>query len=50
MAWKDQQEFIDALEKAGELIRVKTYVNPKLEMAEVNCLARARPLERFPMK
>jgi 4-hydroxy-3-polyprenylbenzoate decarboxylase len=35
MAWKDQQQFIDALEKAGELIRIKTYVDPKLEMAEI---------------
>ncbi|MEO6611228.1 MAG: menaquinone biosynthesis decarboxylase [Chitinophagaceae bacterium] len=35
MAWKNQQQFIDALEKAGELIRVKTYVDPKLEMAEI---------------
>jgi 4-hydroxy-3-polyprenylbenzoate decarboxylase len=35
MAWKNQQQFIDALEKAGELIRIKTYVDPKLEMAEI---------------
>jgi 4-hydroxy-3-polyprenylbenzoate decarboxylase len=35
MAWKNQQHFIDALEKAGELVRIKTYVNPKLEMAEI---------------
>ncbi len=35
MAWKDQQQFIDALEKAGELLRVKNYVDPKLEMAEI---------------
>lgn len=35
MAWKNQQEFIDALEKAGELIRIKAYVNPKLEIAEI---------------
>jgi 4-hydroxy-3-polyprenylbenzoate decarboxylase len=35
MAYKNQQQFIDALEKAGELIRIKTYVNPKLEMAEI---------------
>ena len=35
MAWKNQQQFIDALEKAGELVRIKTYVNPKLEIAEV---------------
>ena len=35
MAYKNQQHFIDALEKAGELIRVKTFVNPKLEIAEI---------------
>ncbi len=35
MAYKDQQHFIEALEKAGELVRIKTYVNPKLEMAEI---------------
>ena len=35
MAYKNQQQFIEALEKAGELVRIKTYVNPKLEIAEV---------------
>jgi 4-hydroxy-3-polyprenylbenzoate decarboxylase len=35
MAYKNQQHFIDALEKAGELARVKTYVNPRLEIAEI---------------
>jgi 4-hydroxy-3-polyprenylbenzoate decarboxylase len=35
MAYKNQQHFIDTLEKAGELVRVGTYVNPKLEMAEI---------------
>ncbi|ULQ57639.1 menaquinone biosynthesis decarboxylase [Flavihumibacter rivuli] len=35
MAYKNQQEFIDALERAGELIRIKTYVDPHLEIAEV---------------
>src|ERR1700742_5105363 len=35
MAYKNQQEFIEALDKAGELVRIKTYVNPKLEMAEI---------------
>lgn len=35
MAYKNQQQFIDALDKAGELIRIKTYVSPKLEMAEI---------------
>jgi 4-hydroxy-3-polyprenylbenzoate decarboxylase len=35
MAWKNQQHFIEALEKAGELVRIKTYVDPKLEIAEI---------------
>lgn len=35
MAFKNQQEFIDALEQAGELVRIKEYVNPKLEIAEI---------------
>ncbi|HEV8507526.1 MAG TPA: menaquinone biosynthesis decarboxylase, partial [Chitinophagaceae bacterium] len=35
MAYKNQQQFIEALERAGELVRVKSYVNPKLEMAEI---------------
>src|SRR5450432_3406707 len=35
MAYRNQQEFIDALEKAGELLRIRTYVDPKLEIAEI---------------
>ncbi|MGZ5134627.1 MAG: menaquinone biosynthesis decarboxylase [Flavitalea sp.] len=35
MGYKNQQHFIETLEKAGELVRIKTYVNPKLEIAEV---------------
>src|SRR5918911_4107012 len=35
MAYKNQQQFIEALEKAGELVRIKAYVNPKLEIAEI---------------
>jgi 4-hydroxy-3-polyprenylbenzoate decarboxylase len=35
MAYKNQQHFIDALEKAGELVRIKTFVDPKLEIAEI---------------
>src|SRR5258708_2156425 len=35
MAYKNQQQFIDTLEKAGELLRMKTFVDPKLEMAEI---------------
>ena len=35
MAYKNQEHFIEALEEAGELVRIKAYVNPKLEMAEI---------------
>ncbi|WP_315822796.1 UbiD family decarboxylase domain-containing protein [Paraflavitalea speifideaquila] len=35
MAYKHQQHFIDTLEQAGELVRIKTYVDPKLEIAEI---------------
>lgn len=35
MAWKNQQQFIEALDKAGELLRIKTHVDPKLEIAEI---------------
>lgn len=35
MAYRNQQEFIEKLEKEGELIRIKTFVDPKWEMAEI---------------
>jgi 4-hydroxy-3-polyprenylbenzoate decarboxylase len=35
MAYRNQQHFIDTLEKHGELIRIKNYVDPKLEIAEI---------------
>ncbi|THU32451.1 menaquinone biosynthesis decarboxylase [Niastella caeni] len=35
MAYRNQQHFIDVLEQAGELVRIKTYVDPKLEIAEI---------------
>lgn len=35
MAWKDQQAFIEALEKANELVRIKAFVDPHLEIAEI---------------
>lgn len=35
MAYRNQQEFIQALEKAGELVRIRTFVDPKLEIAEI---------------
>src|SRR5450432_1399898 len=35
MAYKNLLEFINVLESEGELIRIKTYVNPHLEIAEI---------------
>src|SRR3984957_3530475 len=35
MAYKNQQEFIHALEPAGELLRIRAFVDPKLEIAEI---------------
>ena len=35
MAYRNQQHFIDTLEKEGELLRIKTFVDPQLEMAEI---------------
>ncbi len=35
MAYRNQQEFINALERAGELVRIKNFVDPALEMAEI---------------
>src|SRR5665647_106058 len=35
MVYKNLQEFIDVLEKENELLRIKEYVNPHLEIAEI---------------
>src|ERR1700693_4892630 len=35
MAFNNLAEFLDALESAGELIKIRTYVDPKLEIAEI---------------
>jgi hypothetical protein len=35
MAYKNLQQFIQTLEREGELVRIKQYVDPKLEMAEI---------------
>ncbi|HVG11801.1 MAG TPA: menaquinone biosynthesis decarboxylase [Flavisolibacter sp.] len=35
MAHKNLQHFIEVLEKEGELVRIKTYVDPRLEIAEI---------------
>ncbi|RYY53286.1 MAG: menaquinone biosynthesis decarboxylase [Chitinophagaceae bacterium] len=35
MAFRNQQSFIDLLEKEGELLRISSYVNPHLEIAEI---------------
>ncbi len=35
MAYRSLQAFIEALEQAGELVRIKTFVDPVLEIAEI---------------
>src|ERR1044072_8864292 len=35
MAYKNLQHFIEVLEKTGELVRIKEYVNPHLEVSEI---------------
>ncbi|RYY58286.1 MAG: menaquinone biosynthesis decarboxylase [Chitinophagaceae bacterium] len=35
MAFRNQQAFIDLLEKEGELVRIKSFVDPHLEIAEI---------------
>src|SRR5437763_11283282 len=35
MSYRNQQHFIDTLENEGELVRIKAYVDPKLEIAEI---------------
>lgn len=35
MAYKNQQQFIEVLEREGELVRIKEYVNPHLEISEI---------------
>ena len=35
MKYKDLREFIDMLEQRGELVRIQTEVDPKLEMTEI---------------
>jgi 4-hydroxy-3-polyprenylbenzoate decarboxylase len=35
MAYKNQQQFIEVLEKEGELVRISAFVDPHLEMAEI---------------
>ncbi len=35
MAFQSLQEFVNKIEQAGELIRIKEYVNPELEISEI---------------
>lgn len=35
MAFKNLQEFVDLLELSGELVRIKEFVDPKLEITEI---------------
>lgn len=35
MAYRNQDDFINALQREGELLRIKTFVDPRLEIAEI---------------
>ena len=35
MGYKSLKHFVDLLEQEGELIRIKEFVNPKLEITEI---------------
>ena len=35
MAYKNLQHYIQALEEAGELVRIKEFVDPKLQITEI---------------
>src|ERR1700754_2251488 len=35
MSYKSLRSFIETLDKAGELVRIKTFVDPVLEIAEI---------------
>ena len=35
MAFRDLREFIQLLEQRGELVRIKTQVDPELEITEI---------------
>ena len=35
MAYKNLLEFINVLEREGELVRIKSYIDPHLEIAEI---------------
>jgi 4-hydroxy-3-polyprenylbenzoate decarboxylase len=35
MAFKNLEQFLDTLDKAGELVRISSYVDPHLEIAEI---------------
>ncbi len=49
MSYKDLREFIDALERAGELKRIQTVVDPYLEITEISdrCLRAGGPALLF---
>src|SRR3569832_2122401 len=35
MSYNNLQQFIEVLEREGELVRIKEYVNPRLEISEI---------------
>jgi 4-hydroxy-3-polyprenylbenzoate decarboxylase len=49
MSYKDLREFVDALERAGELKRIQTVVDPYLEITEISdrCLRAGGPALLF---
>lgn len=46
MAFRDLREFIAALEQRGELIRIKTLVDPELEITEITDRISKRPADQ----
>ncbi|MBI4947706.1 MAG: menaquinone biosynthesis decarboxylase [Bacteroidetes bacterium] len=50
MSFKNQHHFIEELERAGELIRIKEFVDPHLEIAEVvDRVSKADGVHPFPL-
>ena len=35
MAYRDMRDFMRLLEKSGELVRIREYINPHLEITEI---------------
>jgi 4-hydroxy-3-polyprenylbenzoate decarboxylase len=48
MAYRNLQHFIEILEKNNELIRIKEYVNPDLEISEITDRISKSPTPALP--